>query len=70
MSIIQNPWAWEPPCQSQDEYDKELWIKNKIQEICSDISERGDKFHRDIYDMIWLYLEDNFYTYFEGPEDE
>lgn len=50
----------EPPCDQWNEYQKPLFIKKKIEEVCEDIFCRLDKTNfEEIYDLLHEYIEDN-----------
>ena len=70
MSAIQEPWVWEPPCPSRFEHAKEQWLKDKIEEICSQIIIHGEDADKDVYDLLWIHIEDNIEKYTEEPSYE
>ncbi len=50
----------DPPCDKWEEYEKPMLIKNLIKEICGNIVKKGeDSRYADIYDNLYVYIEDN-----------
>ena len=66
MYIYHEPRGWDAPYQSNIEHAKEEWIKEKIHEICKDICRFGERGDEQVYDMLWVYIEDNLDKYTEG----
>lgn len=54
----------DPPCDYWEEYGKPDFIKQKINEICKSILEKGDKTpFQEIFDYIYENVEEKLFEY-------
>lgn len=61
----------EPNVDRWEDYQKPLFIKKKIEEVCEDIFCRLDKSHfEEIYDLLREHIEDNIEKYLPNQEQD